>query len=157
MFSPCACFISTALPYVQDSFKELGLAWPLPACSASRGDGEVLCCKSWIWRRSSGFTVLLASDGGPVVCCPSTKCQYVLTYCLHIMLGGCRGGSSAHHVTFPFSSTNVNIPLPPLFHSHCRPGVRGSHACTTASLNIVLGTEPSITEKTLSSVLWANN
>lgn len=36
----------------------------------------------------------------------------------------------------------------------------GNHACTTVSVNIVFGTEPSITEKTkscLSPVLWANN
>lgn len=97
MFSPCACFISTALPYVQDSFKELGLAWMLPACNVSHGDGEVLCCKSWMRRRSNGFTVLLGSDGGPVVCCPSTKRRCVLTYCIHIMLGDV--GSSAHHMT----------------------------------------------------------
>lgn len=42
MFSQCACFISTALPYVEDSFKELGLVWMLPACNASKGAGKVI-------------------------------------------------------------------------------------------------------------------
>lgn len=34
------------------------------------------------------------------------------------------GESSAHPTTPPLSSSTVNIPLPPLFHPYCRPGVR---------------------------------
>lgn len=58
-----------------------------------------------------------------MVCCPFTKCQYILTDCMHIMLGDV-GGHSAHHMTPSLSSTYVNIPLPPLFHFHCGPGVQ---------------------------------
>lgn len=79
---------------------------------------EILGSKSWMMMRNKGFTELLGSDEGPVVYCCSTKCQYVLTYCMHTIFGDVSGFQS-QHVTPPFSSTAVNI----LFLFYSRPGV----------------------------------
>lgn len=69
---------------------------------------QVLYSESWMWIRNKGLTELLGSDSGPVVCCCSTKCQYVLTYCMHIKFRDVSGVQS-QHVTPPFPSTTVNM------------------------------------------------
>lgn len=80
-----------------------------------------------------GEAVGLQCDGGPAVCCPS-ECQYILTHCMHIMLGDVVGlQCPSHHssIFLPYCQHPPNhpptyppSPPPPLFHSHIRPEVR---------------------------------
>lgn len=114
-----------------------------------------------------GEAVGLQCDGGPAVCCPS-ECQYILTHCMHIMLGDVVGLQCPSHdssIFLPYCQhppyhPPTYPPSPPRFSTLTSGQKCGSHACKIVSLNIVLGTEPSITEKTkscLSPVLWAIN
>lgn len=160
MFSPRVCFISTALPYVQDSFKELVPMWMLPPETPHK----FFCCKSWMWRRGGRFAVRWRSCG---LLSFRVPVHTDTLYAHHV--GGCRGATmpitSLLHFppvlsTPPKPPTHLSTLPPPRFSTLTSGQKCGSHACKIVSLNIVLGTEPSITEKTkscLSPVLWAIN
>lgn len=124
MFSPRVCFISTALPYVQDSFKELVPMWMLPPETPHK----FFCCKSWMWRRGGRFAVRWRSCG---LLSFRVPVHTDTLYAHHV--GGCRGATmpitSLLHFppvlsTPPKPPTHLSTPPPPLFHSHIRPEVR---------------------------------